>query len=312
MFTELQVIIVPIFIGLVCPLVSYIIYRYGRTSLASPSFEDKMELLYSYTAAGMLGKFLFFSLPNATGPQHTVQDAFVSGFVMVGFFIMLCVQKYNRVWYDNPYYVGPSTASSMEIRNIINKDTLEIQEYYSADNLDDKDTANNRLILIDEVAELKKRRLLFYISFVILVATLIFEGFFFVFREPFTIGGSWAIVIFFAIDKIKETGTIFVIALHALVHTEKLWYAILTSVWTVALICSCIPMIVQLTWEQSFAVVTHVATQIFYSLSGGILFSIALYFVWIDRIKTDKCETIMRLIVFGVSAGVSWLCGVFI
>lgn len=311
MFTDLQYIIIPIIIAFACPLISFIVFRYGRIYLKAPSFEDKLELWYSYTAAGMLGKFLFFSYPNATGPQHTVQDSIVSGFVMLGFFVMICIQKYNRVWYDNPYYVGPAAGTITEIRNLVDKETLMIQQYISADE-NEETAAANRLIVVDEVAELKKRRILFYISFVVLFVTTIFEGFFLVFREPFTIGGSWAIVLFFVIDKIKETATISVIAIHALVQTEKLWYAILMGFWTAVTVCSCLPMILQVSWDQSFGVVTHLATQIFYSLSGGVLFWIALYFIWIDRIKTDKWETFWRLVVFAASGVVSWLCGIFI
>lgn len=311
MFTELQLILVPLCITFLSLIICYIFFRYGKSAIASPSFEDKMELLYTYIAAGLLGKFLFFSLPNATGPNHTITGAFVSAFIMIGFYVMFCIQKYNRVWYDNPYYTGPERGIT-EIRNIINKETCEIQEYYNAERLNDVETGQERLTLVDEKAEIRKRRLYFYLTIFILMLTLMFEGFFFVFREPFGIGGSWPVCIFFVIDKLKETAIISIIAVHAYIHTSKQWYVFCMTCWITAVLCSCIPMMVQMAWEKSFIVTTHLATQIFYSLSGGILFWIALYFVFIDRQKTDKCETSTRLIVFGGSAAISWLCGVFV
>lgn len=310
MFTELQLIIIPIILSFICPLVSYFLFRYGRKALTQ-SFEDKMELWYSYTAAGILGKFLFFSLPNATGPQYGMQGAFVSGFVMIGFFVMLCIQKFNRFWNDNPHYVGPSTCS-IEIRNLVDKDTLEIKEYFSADKLNDLETANERFQLLDEKAELKKRRLIFYLTLVVMILTVIFEGFILIFREPLVFGGSWVAVSFFVVDKIKETAIISIVALHAFIHTDKKLFGGIFLGWTLCVVASCIPMMAKLSWEDAFTVVMHLATQVFYSLSGGVLFWIALYFVWMDKQKTDKCETTSRLVVFGVSASVSWVCGVFI
>jgi uncharacterized membrane-anchored protein len=67
-----------------------------------------------------------------------------------------------------------------------------------------------------------------------------------------------------------------------------------------------------MTWEESSLVVTNIWTNIFYAFSAGIVFFLFLYFVWIDKKQTTKRETTIKLLIFGITGVLSWICGIFV
>jgi zinc transporter ZupT len=224
---------------------------------------------------------------------------------------MLCIQKFQRVSNENPYYVAPE-LNSVEIRAIINPETVEFQDFYEALNLESERTAEDRLKLADEIAELKKRRRVCILTIVILSILCIFEGFFLVYREPSSIGGNWTIFVFFMLDKTVQSVVVGVSMLHAFFQAETKSYAAITVIWAVVCILSTVPALADMDWTMCFIMVNHLATGIFYALAGGFLLWIALYYVWIDRAKVDKVDTIYRLFIFGVVSVVCWVNGYFI
>jgi len=312
MFSQLQLILLPCIVAIVVLVTCYLLYKFGKKPLKNKNltFTDRMEALYTITAAALLGKFLFFSLPDATGPGGPQSQIYVTGFVYLGFFVMICLQKYDRVSFENPNYVAPA-SNGVDIRAIINSETMTIQEYTAMDN--SEESPQRTWTVLDEFAELKKRRLLCFISICVIFFTCVLEGFFLIFKEPFSIGGSWVIFAFFIIDKIMETVIINVVMLHALVHAEDYkWFLIVTILWFFVCVGSLLPVILQMSWQECYIVVTHLATSIFYGIAGGFQFYIALYYIWIDRKRTDKRDTILRLTLFGLVGALSFVCGVFV
>ena len=275
------------------------------------SFEDRMEPLYSFSAATLLGTFFFQALPNATGPSGTQVGTIASGFTMIGLFIMLCIQKCQRVSHDNPYYTSPE-LNSIQIRSLLNPDTVEFVDFYEALNLESETTAEERLRLADERAELKKRRRICILTIIILSILCIFEGFFLVYREPTALGGNWTIFVFFMLDKTVQSGVIGVSMLHCFMQAEPIKYIIITVVWCVICILSTVPVLANMDWSLCFIMVNHLATSIFYSFAGGFLLWIALYYMWIDRVRVDKADTIYRLCIFAIVSIICWLNGYFI
>lgn len=303
--------------GLIIPLIAFpsllflfVFYRIGKRPLyGSNMFGDRMELFYSYTAAALLGQFLFQALPNATGPSGPQIGAFVSLFVLVGFYVMLCIQKYQRVSHTNPHYVSPEN-NSIEINSLLDRESMEIVEYYHAVDLESESAALDRLQLSDENAELRKRRRIFVLTLVILIILCILEGFFLVYKP-----NTWLTWVFFIVDKYLETCVIGVSMLHSLIHAtterEPRWYLYCSLIWVTIASLSTVPMIADMSYDAVYLMVNHLATSIFYALAGGVLFWIALYYIWIDRKRVDKQETVVRLVIFGITGGISWVVGFF-
>lgn len=310
MYSTVQKVLLPLATFFPAALILYLLYKVGkRPLLGQQNFNDRMEYLYSFAAAALLGQFLFHALPNATNPSGPEVGAFVRVFVMLGFFIMLCIQKCQRFNHYNPYYTSPEN-NSVEITSLLDRDSMELVEYYHAQDLESEEVANDRLQLADEAAELSKRRKINVLTLATLVFLSILEGFFLIYREP-----SWWVWSFFLVDKWLETATIGISMLHALLHcsseTEHRWYLIVSIGWCITCVLSIVPMLVNLNYDAVYQVVNHVATSMFYALAGGVLFWIALYYIWIDRKHVNKKETIVRLIIFGIAAGLSWVSGYF-
>lgn len=311
MYSDVQKgLIVPLIV-VPCLTAFYLLYRFGKKPIVgNGTFEDRMEPLYSYAAAALLGQFLFQALPNATGPSGPQIGAFVSLFVMVGFFVMLCIQKYQRVSHDNPYYISPENNSSCIVSSL-DHEHVQLVEYFHATDLESDDVARQRFQLSDEHAELQKRRRIHVLTVFIMIILCVLEGFFLMYRPA-----SWKLFSFFILHKLMETGILGVSMLHALIHAtterEPRWYLYTSLVWTAVCGVSTLPMLVDASYDVIFGIVNHLATSIFYALAGGILFWIALYYIWIDRKQVDKRDTVVRLVIFGVTAGVAWVVGYYV
>jgi len=288
----------------------YGMYRFGkRPLLGTQTFTDRMEPLYSFAAAALLGQFLFQALPNATGPSGPQTGAFVSIFVMIGFFVMLCIQKYQRVSHTNPYYVSPENNAT-NIVSSIDHESMELVEYYHAVSLDSDEIAAERLQLSDENAELRKRRRINALTIAIMSILCMLEGFFLVYRKT-----AWTAFAFFIVNKLIETLIIAISMLHAFIHAtterEPRWYLYISLWWVLICVLSTVPMLVDMSYDAAYIMVNHLASSIFYALAGGFLFWIALYYIWIDRKKVDRRDTVVRLIIFGVTGALSWVVGYF-
>ena len=311
MYSEVQKgLIVPL-IAVPCLALLYAMYAFGkRPIMGNGTFEDRMEPFYSYAASALLGQFLFQALPNATGPSGPQIGAFVSLFVMLGFFVMLCIQKYQRVNHENPYYISPENNSSCIVSSL-DHDTVQLVEYFHATDLESDDVARQRFQLSDERAELQKRRRIHVLTVIIMIILCVLEGFFLVYRPA-----SWKLWAFFIMHKFMETMIIGVSMLHALIHAtgerERRWYLYTSLLWTSVCALSTLPMLVDASYNVIYKIVNHLATNIFYALAGGILFWIALYYIWIDRKQVDKRDTVLRLGIFGVTAAVSWVVGYYV
>ena len=267
-----------------------------------------MEYLYTFTASALLSKFFFSIFPSAVGPSGSQIGIVVSGFVMIGFFVIFVIQKCARVCHSNPYYTSPE-VNFKEIRSIIDPENMQIQEYIM---INAEGDATERLEVKDEFAELKKRRINAYLALSVLSIIVIFEGFFIVYRSE---RWTWALVIMFYVDKLMETGIVCTCMLHAFFHSspKRFWnrYWLFGIFWTIVIILSTTPILAQMPWESSYIMLNHVATCIFYALAGGLLFWVSFYFILIDRKRIDRSETVVLAVIFGVTAVVGWIVGFF-
>jgi hypothetical protein len=314
MYSPTQKALIPLVI-LPSFVISLLLYRFGKRPRPGQvrTFSEEMELFYSYLAAALLGKFFFETLPSATGPSGQNVSVLVTGFIIMGFFAMVILQKAGRVWQNSDFYVAPE-INSKDIRSILDHGTMEINEYFSAESLLSEETATDRLELQDEYAELRKRRRIAFLTLVIMSIISIFEGFFLVYRVNSTPGGTWTLFSFFYVNKLMETLIVNIAMLHALLQCESRTkpYWIWSGSWLIVCVLSTLPVLCGMTWESSYQMVNHLATSIFYAIAGGILFWISLYFTWIDKRKVDRCETCSRLVVYGVTLVVSFLVGFFL
>ncbi len=313
MYSAIQKALFPL-VSIPCMFLLYLLYRFGH-SPPHRQFSERMEPFYSFAAAAIVSKFLFQALPNATAPSGTQIGALVSGFVLIGLFLMLCIQKCQRVSHSNQYYTSPE-FNVVDIRSVINLDKMEINEYYQVTDLDSPLVGADRLVLLDEMAELRKRQHIFVLLLVIMTFMAILEGFFVVYAEPTVLGGSWAVLSFFLVNKLIDSGIIGIALLHGYIHAKGErkwnWYRIISVYWSTVCGLTTLPALVNMQWSEAFTIVNHLATGIFYSFSGGFLLWIGLYYIGIDRKKSSKRENAVRLAIFFVTSLLCCLVAFFL
>lgn len=321
-YTDAQKGVLPLFV-IPCAATLLALYRYGRKSLrGQQTFTSRLDYLYSFVAASIMGEFLFQAFPNSSLPmiahnithiepgQAPVGSSVPSIFMMVGLFVMLCIQKYSRVWNDSPNYSG-SNLAIVEIVSVIDPETFEILDVFQADGMDNDHLGEQRMTLEDEHAELRKRGQLVLITMGICTVLCILEGFFLVYQH----GNKWVILFVFWLDKLMETIVIGTSMLHAYYHAKsprtRNWFFVGSFIWIVVMFLSTMPALLGLSRSQCTVVLTHLATSIFYALSGGILLYVSIYYLQIDMRRTDVKETLVRSALFAVTAITSWVVGYF-
>lgn len=321
-YSDAQKGVLPLFV-IPCAVVLFALYRYGRKSLrGQQTFTARMDYLYSFVAASIMGEFLFQAFPNSSLPmiahnithiepgQAPVGSSVPSIFMMVGLFVMLCIQKYSRVWNDSPNYSG-SNLTIVEIVNIIDPETFEILDVFQADGLDNEHIGEQRMTLEDEHAELRKRGQLVLITLAICSILCLLEGLFLVYQH----GNKWVIVFMFWLDKLMETTVVGTSMLHAYYHAKsprtRNWFVMGSIFWGAVMLVSTLPALLDLSRVQCTVVVTHLATSIFYALAGGILLYVGIYYLHIDMRRTDLKETMVRSVLFATTAATSWVVGYF-
>jgi hypothetical protein len=94
-----------------CAVLQAIIYWFAKRSIKSVSetTEKRMETWFSAMSGIMLGIFVFRTLPQAASiiiasPFTGWSYRSLAAFVMMGFYVLMWVDKMSRVWPSSPVY----------------------------------------------------------------------------------------------------------------------------------------------------------------------------------------------------------------
>jgi hypothetical protein len=150
---------------------------------------------------------------------------------------------------------------------------------------------------------------------VVLVFVCVIEGLYLVYRQERALGGAAGIVACFYVDKMMESlvvGTILVYGqFHTLEPPANRWFGVLCAMWCIVIILSTVPVLNATPVAEIAMVVEHSALAVFYSLAAGCMFYTAIYFIFVNRKHTDRCEMIWRLLAFGSGLWITFVTGLF-
>lgn len=315
MFTEVQRGLFPI-VSIPCMILFYQMFKFGKRSLiGSQLLEDRLDPFYSYLGSSLLAQFLFQVLPNATGPMGIQTSVLISLTIMIGFYIITIIVQRMRLHQSNHNYVAPE-YNSLSIVSLLDRQSMEIKEYLNVIDPEAADTADNRLTLADEAAEIRKRRKLTGILMLIMTFMCTMEGFYIVYREPTTMGGPWLCLILYWVQKLLQTMSVSIMMIHALFQCNPRrrpnLYVIGSIFWTCVVIGSTMPAVVEMSFTEVFAMVNHIATSMCYAFAGGVLLFFAYYYIAMDRKRVDSCDLTIRQLVFLGAWIVPWVVEFFI
>lgn len=300
-----------------CSILGLLLYRYSRRKLmGKETMDSRMINFYSAIAGGILGQFFFHTLPNSTGGDVGVAYSTISVFIFVGFFIMMTIQKCSRVNNEMDYYTAPQ-GTGMDIRHIIDSETVSENNYYKATDITGEQFGEDMWALLDEHKELKRRRMISILFYIIMLFETILEGFFLVYNKSSS--GIPVLIVMFYINKLVQTFIVCVVLIHGMFHVGnpkrtffRGTYLSLLLLWTITCTLSAIPAMIDMEYYTVFTIMHNFWMTAFYAMAGGILFWIALYFVWLDRKHTNKRETGIRLFLFALFSIVAYVTGMFL
>lgn len=306
------------FVSVPCALICFLFYKYGRKKLSkTETIDSRMINLYSAVAGGTLGQFFFHTLPNSSIQTTASNYSIISVFMVLGFFIMLCIQKCGRVCTEHTYYTGPENTTT-EVSYTLNTDAMEQNEYFQAEDLENNEAFKTQMwAIVDEEKEIKRRLIVSSLFVCIMLFIGFLEGFFLVYKADITLGGPGVLIFMYYLNKMLQTVIFCVVMLYGLFHIptntrNKRGYLVFSLLWCLDIIFSTFPAILEMNKLDAIMFLHSTGLGILYAGLAGVLFWMALYFVWIDKRHTNKRETVKRLVLFAVFVFASFMTGYFI
>lgn len=296
-----------------CILVSYLLYKYSKQELHGSQTIDK-SMVYFYNAIGgsILGQLIFHIIPNGIVHHLDINYALMSIFVFLGLFVMLCVQRCARVNSEMQHHTD-SSGTTLDVKHTIIKKTVSRGDYFEATELEEQ-LPDNYFKIIDEDAEIRKRRQITTVFYIILVIGSILEGYILVINKTHGIGGIGLHIGMWYANKLLQTFMISVMSIYAMFHVtnEKRPYIGLTGFWILVCLLSTIPILSDTTTEFSESTMNNNWMAAFYAFMGGVLWWISGHVRELKFKKTTKKETTIGLILFLLFGIISYITGIFV
>jgi hypothetical protein len=151
--------------------------------------------------------------------------------------------------------------------------------------------------------------------YIIMIFICIVEGLYLVYRQELAFGGTGGMVACFYVDKIMESLVVATILVYGQFHTlespQHRWFWALCGMWCIVIIMSVVPVLASVPVAEIAVAVEHPALSIFYCIAAGFVFYTSIYFIFVNRERTDRCEMIWRLVTFGIGLWVPFVTGMF-
>lgn len=241
----------------------------------------------------------------------------MSIFVFLGLFVMLCVQRCARVNSEMQHHTD-SSGATLDVKHTIIKQTVSRGDYFEATELEEQ-LADDYFEIIDEDAEIRKRRQISTVFYFIAIIGSILEGYILVINKTHGIGGIGLHIGMWYANKLMQTCMISVMLIYAMFHVtnEKRsllrgTYIGLSGVWFLVCLLSTIPILSDTTSAFSEATMNNNWMAAFYAFMGGIIWWISGHVRELKFKKTTKKETTIGLILFLLFGIFSYITGIFV
>lgn len=300
------------------------IYFFAKRSLLGDKKDTitrRMELWYAAMSGGMLGIFMFRTLPQSAGIASSVPHdsgwsyRTLSAFVMLGFYALMWVDKYGRVWaYNSELYAGLTREEATEhdeLHYIVDNEAMEVTSYHECSDVRSNAYPEQLHVLRVESHVLFRRRFHAILLLALMVFICVVEGLYMVYRQDDAPMGRAGLIASFYVDKVLETIVVASIFIYGMFHSSKRGYLVLSAVWVITVILSTVAVLNSTPTPLISEALHHPALGIFYAISAGLVFYISIYFISYNRAYTDTCEMVARMVVFGAGLWTSFLTGMF-
>jgi len=307
-----------------CTAVCVLFYKYAKRRLPGKTETQarRMEKWNAILAGATMGQFFCHTLRKGlidTGIVTASRDIWgyniLIGFVLLSFFVLLCIDKYSLVWNDNPFHTVDGIYMS-GAENLLDRDHVEETRYHESNDVTSEAYAVESFSRMDSkrIVQIKRRRaiLLFFIMLVLVVI----EGAYLVYRQHAAWGGPATLVAMYWIDKIMETVVLCAALIDGNVHAwedgKHRYFWVMGCIWCVAVLLSTMPVLLAKSTAHIATWVEFWLTGIVHAIAGGMLFYVSIYFTFLDRPGTDKRDMCARIFLWLGACVIAYVTGIFV
>lgn len=291
-------------------MVAHVMYKRVRRPLeGADSVAKRLNIFYNLTAGIIWGQFFFHLLPNAT--THGVFGYKLrSIFFLIGYGLMFGYERFSRIAHDNIHYVAPASTS---IDSDLSMDR-ERQEEADYVRMDGNSGGEGQWYITDEMKDLKKRRFIAIVYYLIMVFHCMAGGLFLALNENDVPHVVLAFIFF--IDKTLESIALYTVLIHAKMYAKKGFFRLLFLFifysWPLVVLASVALILADVTPDGASLWVNHIALGIFYGIAAGIFLWFSNHFQHMELKKPTRRQIIWSFIMFILMAFISWITGYFI
>jgi len=270
----------PLLGGIVCPLLSWLVYRLARRRLKNkdPLKSRAMEY-YRILSGVLLGQFLFHTATASAAVPQTLWFTLI--FILVGFNLMAVADAIGRVWNTNSNFVAPALLQEDTEDIGLDRDKMELQTVVVATNVSSNGFSRTLHQTEDHAKDTRKRQWLLGVLLLSFSVLAFKDGLMLIDRVDSPVP---ALVVCYYLNGICMTVAVYGAMIHAYFHvTEEkkprlIWWIAVSGLWCVVLTCSSIFVLVDMPWAVVDQVVRHKAFVAFYGLFGGCILYLTVYF----------------------------------
>jgi len=307
-----QAAILPVMGGVVCPLMSWFVYRISRRRLRrKETLKSKAHVFYRSLSGVLLAQFLCHTFVPAAvdvGTPFTALDVkYMFYFILGGYFFFEICESISRIWNTNSSYIAPlDDQTNDEIG--LNNESMEEQSVVVGENVSSNDFSNSVWMLQDAAKDKTKRQWLLAALLLTFCVISVMDGMLLIYRNPQDMLQTIGILVSFFINGMSMSFAVFGGMIHAKFHVVEeerprvAWWVFVTAVWSIALICSTIPLLCGcVTVSMAQGIVNNRVLLAFYGFAAGIVLKLQQYYHQQKVNDIDRKQTFVGLLVFFIA-----------
>lgn len=257
------------------------------------SLRDRSFLFYRALSGVLLG----ISIGSVWAPS-----ALFFCFVIGGYLLVDAFESIARVWKDG-YYVVPAPGTE---DLAFDPETGQKKKRLKVNNVFDERLPEVMFTQEDMGKDTQMRKVLLACLFVLLCIFALLTGLRVVILGPALNAGSSACYLI-----LNASMTVALIGgmLHAHIHVQeelkraRFWWIITTVGWSVSLVCTTIPFLLDVSPLVGAQIVSHIGFSVVYGVCTGAALHMQQYYYNMKLSQIDRRETLFAILVFVAMAG---------
>lgn len=307
-------------------LIAAYIYRVLKRPMLDPeeTYEQRTQFISYVMSACLLDIQICITIPHALlhaelGMNLSYTAYALAAFgILIGFNVLLTVQRCTRVHHANKNYQQPEFVNQ-NLEPLINRDKIEIQDQIKVKDVNK--IFSSHVSVMDKVNDLYNRRVIAGMLFFLLSFVTAFDGLFAVYWSDKTLGGNlWVLIVMACIIRLAYGVCICCVLAHSMCHAmqKKRWYYYAVDFRTLAFLYVCIqilsalPLLLNVTVDSVTGILQHPAFTFFYGVNCGMTLWILGYFVWIQEAQPTRTSTTRYLLLVWFITITLGIAGLFV